>query len=117
MLAAVLGAVPATDDPVADILALATAYRAFALAGPQRYAFMFADPLPGFVPDSGLRAETVQTSFAPLYDAVRRAAGGNAQTTTKQSAECLPAVRVRCGPAARGQDRRELSVMCPNTFL
>lgn len=80
-LAAALNAVAATDDPITDIVALATAYRAFAIAGPQRYAFMFSDPLPEFVPGPNLRAETVQTSFAPLYDAVRRAAGSDAHST------------------------------------
>ena len=75
-LARELRAVPATADPVQDIRSLTEAYRAFAVAGPQRYAFMFADPLPAFVPGPELRAETVQTTFAPLLDAVRRAGAG-----------------------------------------
>ncbi|WP_067709007.1 TetR/AcrR family transcriptional regulator [Nocardia yamanashiensis] len=38
---ATLAAVPATDDPIADFFALGAAYRAYALANPQRYRLMF----------------------------------------------------------------------------
>ncbi|HEV2637277.1 MAG TPA: TetR/AcrR family transcriptional regulator [Actinocrinis sp.] len=80
-LARALRAVPVSADPLADVRALAVAYRAFALAGPQRYAFMFADPLPAFAPGSDLRAETVQTTFAPLLAAVGRTRSGAGQVT------------------------------------
>ena len=78
-MADAMAAVPSSSDPVADIVALALAYRAFALEGPQRYAFMFADPLPDFAPGAGLRAEMVQAAFGPLLDAVRRAGATGAE--------------------------------------
>lgn len=41
-----LGAVPPTDDPVADFIAMRIAYREFALASPQRYQLMFGTAAP-----------------------------------------------------------------------
>ncbi|QLY29049.1 TetR/AcrR family transcriptional regulator [Nocardia huaxiensis] len=38
---AALGGIEQTDDPVADFLAMGAAYRAYALADPQRYRLMF----------------------------------------------------------------------------
>jgi AcrR family transcriptional regulator len=67
-----LDAVAATDDPLADILALGRAYRASALADPHLYTVMFGSPVPGFVPtaEDWARAEA---TFTRLLDAVRRA--------------------------------------------
>lgn len=72
LLTEALNAVPVTDDPVHDLRELTYAYREFALAGAQRYLFMFSRPLPDFEPDGGLRAEVLQTAFAAVIDAVRR---------------------------------------------
>ncbi|MFA1542435.1 TetR/AcrR family transcriptional regulator [Actinomadura monticuli] len=48
-----LHAVPRTDDPVADLLALGLAYRDFVLANPQRYRFMIGLTGPGAHPPIG----------------------------------------------------------------
>ncbi|HET9169911.1 MAG TPA: TetR/AcrR family transcriptional regulator [Actinospica sp.] len=92
-LTTALSAVPATADPVADVLALAAAYRNFALAAPQRYAFLFADPLPEFTPEPQLRADTVQDAFAPLMDAVRRASGADTDEAAATDAPGLAVTR------------------------
>jgi AcrR family transcriptional regulator len=72
LLTDALGTVPVTEDPIHDLRELAYAYRDFALAGPQRYLFMFSRPLPDFEPTGGLHAEVLQTAFAPVIGAVRR---------------------------------------------
>ncbi|MCP2302022.1 TetR/AcrR family transcriptional regulator [Actinokineospora globicatena] len=46
-----LRAVPATGDPVEDLVRLGIAYRASALADPHLYAVMFGGAIPGFEPD------------------------------------------------------------------
>lgn len=72
----------------AHLLDLALAYRAFALASPPRYAFMFDRPLADFEPGEQLRSETLQGSFAPLVAAVREASGGAIPAATR-TAYCL----------------------------
>jgi AcrR family transcriptional regulator len=57
------------------LLGLAFAYRAFALASPPRYAFMFGRPPVDFEPAEELRAEVLQWAFGPLIEAVRDASG------------------------------------------
>jgi AcrR family transcriptional regulator len=49
-LAAAMGAVPDTDDPVADLLACGVAYRRFALEHPTSYAVMFERVVPSYEP-------------------------------------------------------------------
>jgi AcrR family transcriptional regulator len=68
-----LDAVRPSDDPLADLLALGRAYRANATANPHLYAVMFGAPAPGFRP-SPEDCEHASATFAPLLDAVRRAA-------------------------------------------
>lgn len=67
-----LAAVPATDDPVADLVALGLAYRQSALADPHLYSIMFGRPVPDFTPDEAARAASART-FQPLVNVVRRA--------------------------------------------
>ncbi|GAA3831278.1 MULTISPECIES: TetR/AcrR family transcriptional regulator [Amycolatopsis] len=61
---------PVSGDPAAGILALARAYRRFALDSPARYAFMFEQSVPGFDPDPDLRAFAQRSSFDLLVDRV-----------------------------------------------
>ena len=49
-LVAEIDAVPATDDVVADLMAVAHAYRAFAKANPTYYGIMFRSAVPGYAP-------------------------------------------------------------------
>ncbi len=56
------------------ILALARAYREFALANPALYALMFERPLPHFDPPPSLRFHALETTFRLLVDAVDAAA-------------------------------------------
>jgi AcrR family transcriptional regulator len=69
------GGVGVGVGPVAQLLGLALAYRAFALASPPRYAFMFGRPPVDFEPAEQLRAEVLQGAFGPLIEAVRDASG------------------------------------------
>jgi AcrR family transcriptional regulator len=73
LLRLALGEVPVSEDPVRHVLDLALAYRRFALANPALYVFLFEQPVPDFEPDPGLRAEALDTTFAVLVAAVRRA--------------------------------------------
>ncbi|GHE83172.1 TetR family transcriptional regulator [Amycolatopsis deserti] len=57
-------------DPAAGILALARAYRRFALDSPARYSFMFEQSVPGFDPDPDLRAFAQRSTFDLLVDRV-----------------------------------------------
>jgi AcrR family transcriptional regulator len=64
---------PAVRDVSERTVALALAYRRFALDNPSLYAFMFERPLPGFDPSPQLRAEALGMTFMLLTDEVRRA--------------------------------------------
>jgi AcrR family transcriptional regulator len=70
-LAEAFAAVPRTDDPVADLLALGHAYRATALANPHLYELMFGRPVPEFRPDAATAAQ-IQPTFDDLVTAVAR---------------------------------------------
>lgn len=72
-----LSAVPVTEDPAADLLALGLAYRDSALANPHLYSIMFGRPVPDFTPDPAARAASAGT-FQPLLDTVRRAVDSGA---------------------------------------
>ncbi len=67
-----LDKVTPSADPLTDVLALGRAYRAGALADPHLYAVMFGSPVPGFEP-APQDYEHAEATFAPLFDAVRRA--------------------------------------------
>lgn len=69
------GSGDAGTGPLSRLLGLAFAYRAFALASPPRYAFMFGRPPVDFEPTEQLRAEVLQGAFGPLIEAVRDASG------------------------------------------
>ncbi|MFD2416943.1 TetR/AcrR family transcriptional regulator [Amycolatopsis pigmentata] len=58
-------------DPVADILAFADIFRAFALESPARYGFMFERAVPGYDPDPDLRAQAQHTTFDLLVERIR----------------------------------------------
>ncbi|MFN8191706.1 MAG: TetR/AcrR family transcriptional regulator [Nocardioidaceae bacterium] len=58
-----------TDDPLADLVGLGRAYRAWALAHPALYAVMFGDRVP--LPDAPSKAE--EDSMEPLLSTVSRA--------------------------------------------
>ncbi|MEV0647704.1 TetR/AcrR family transcriptional regulator [Phytomonospora sp. NPDC050363] len=70
-LAEAFDAVPRTDDPVADLLALGGAYRASARANPHLYELMFGRPVPEFEPD-GETGERIRPTFDALVAAVAR---------------------------------------------
>ncbi|MFI6387118.1 TetR/AcrR family transcriptional regulator [Nonomuraea sp. NPDC050547] len=70
-LAEAFAAVPRTNDPVADLLALGHAYRASALANPHLYELMFGRPVPEFRPDAETAAQ-IQPTFDSLVTAVTR---------------------------------------------
>ena len=61
-----------TGDPVDDLVALGTAYRASALADPHLYGIMFTKSVPGFEPnsDAGQRA---RATMEPLLEIIRAA--------------------------------------------
>jgi AcrR family transcriptional regulator len=66
----------ANADPGQAILAIATAYRRFALGNPALYALMFERPLPGFDPSPQLRSWALGLTFTPLAEEVARAQAG-----------------------------------------
>jgi AcrR family transcriptional regulator len=66
----------ARADPSQRIIAMATAYRRFALGNPALYALMFERPLPGFDPSPQLRSWALNLTFAPLVEEVARAQAG-----------------------------------------
>ncbi len=65
-----LEALPPGPDPVGRIHAIATAYRASALAEPHYYRVMFLGAIPGYVPDGDALA-AADATFAYLLDAAR----------------------------------------------
>jgi AcrR family transcriptional regulator len=67
---------PAHADPRQAIIAIATAYRRFALGNPALYALMFERPLPGFDPSPQLRSWALDLTFTPLVEEVARAQAG-----------------------------------------
>ncbi len=71
--AAHLASAPRTDDPVADLGALAVAYRAFALDDPHFYAVMFGR---GVRPAADAPDAVEQATFGTLRDAVARVVAG-----------------------------------------
>src|ERR1044071_6218118 len=66
----------AEDGPPRVIIAMAAAYRRFALGNPALYALMFERPLPGFDPSPQLRSWALSLTFTPLADEVARAQAG-----------------------------------------
>jgi AcrR family transcriptional regulator len=67
---ALAGAAEGVPDPLARILATASAYRRFARDGPALYALMFERPLPGFDPSPQLRTEALNMTFTLLVEPV-----------------------------------------------
>jgi AcrR family transcriptional regulator len=63
--------VSATDQPAADLIALAHAYRAAALADPHLYELLFGPRVLGFILDQAALAAARQAQ-QPLREAVRR---------------------------------------------
>ena len=63
---------PPTDDPLADLLACASAYRRFALQNPTRYEVMFNTALAGFEPSQD-SLTCAAASFAEVCANVQRA--------------------------------------------
>jgi AcrR family transcriptional regulator len=76
-LSAAFAAVPRTDDPVADLLALGDAYRANARDNPHLYELMFGRPVPEFQPDAEV-AERIQPTFDALVEACARCVAAGA---------------------------------------
>lgn len=64
-------AVPVTEDPLADLVALGHSYREWALAHRHLYAIMFGGALAGIEPDE-TAAEPSRAAMEPLLAAVRR---------------------------------------------
>jgi AcrR family transcriptional regulator len=71
-----ISAPAANADPCQAIIAIATAYRRFALGNPALYALMFERPLPGFDPSPQLRSWALDLTFTPLAGEVARAQEG-----------------------------------------
>ncbi len=114
--AAHLDTVTPSDDPLADLLALARAYRASALADPHLYAVMFGSPVPGFEPAPQDWAHA-EATFIPLLDTVRRAiAAGllrdvdplSIATALWANAHGLVSLELRCAMPARALPPGEL---------
>lgn len=74
-----LAAVPRSDDPLADLLALGLAYRRSALEDPHFYRVMFdrAVPPAGDWPGSPAPPATQRPTFVVLRDAVARVLGAS----------------------------------------
>lgn len=70
MLDQALGAVPVGPSAADHLLEVACAYRAFAVAVPSRYAFMFGGAVPDFAPSEQLRTTVVDAMSAPLLGSV-----------------------------------------------
>ena len=70
-LAAAVAAVPSSDDPRSDVVALARAYRVFSLAHPSLSKLMFSQPFASFAPTADDLA-AADTSRRALLKAVRR---------------------------------------------
>jgi AcrR family transcriptional regulator len=66
-----LAAVPVTDEPLTDVIALGLAYRTAALASPHLYGLMFGRIAPGFTPSPEDRA-TADLTYRPLAEGVER---------------------------------------------
>ncbi|MEO3875961.1 TetR/AcrR family transcriptional regulator [Nonomuraea sp. B12E4] len=67
----------AHPDPLAQIMAVAHGYRAFALSDPALYALMFERPLPDFDPSPQLRNAALGLTFDLLTQAAAAAAQAN----------------------------------------
>lgn len=61
-----------TGDPVDDLVALGTAYRASALADPHLYGIMFTKSVPGFEPNSDAE-QRARATMEPLVEVIRAA--------------------------------------------
>lgn len=70
MLDQALLAVPVGRSAADYLLDVACAYRAFALAGPSRYAFMFDGAVPDFSPSEELRTAVLDAMSGPLLGSV-----------------------------------------------
>lgn len=70
-LAAAVAAVPSSDDPRSDVVALARAYRVFSLAHPSLSKLMFSQPFASFAPTVDDLA-AADTSRRALVKALRR---------------------------------------------
>jgi AcrR family transcriptional regulator len=61
-----------TGDPVDDLVALGTAYRASALADPHLYGIMFTKSIPGFEPNADAE-QRARDTMEPLVEIIRAA--------------------------------------------
>ncbi|MBG6136882.1 TetR/AcrR family transcriptional regulator [Longispora fulva] len=73
LLSAAMAAAARTGDALADVCALADAYRDFAVDSPSRYAFMFERSVVDFDPGPQLRARALDSTFGQLRAAVAAA--------------------------------------------
>lgn len=74
-LAAARDALAPAADPGDHLLAVAGAYRRWALEDPQRFALIFGLPVPGYAaPQEGPTVEAAQRAMANLAEVVHRAA-------------------------------------------
>lgn len=87
---ACLGAAPTSDDPLADLHALALAYRSFATANTVAYRLMFGRAMDGVVVAEDCKARS-RSAFDILVDAVARgmAAGVLAEGDPVESAQVI----------------------------
>lgn len=83
-----LAAVPRTDDPLADIEALALAYAAYARRRPTYYEIMFSRPVPGFQPSKEALAQAM-VSWRALAETFERAEAAGLLTIPAHEAAVL----------------------------
>lgn len=83
-----LAAVPRTDDPLADIEALALAYCDYARRRPTYYEIMFSRPVPGFTPSKESLARAM-VSWRALAETFERAEDAGLLTTPAHEAALL----------------------------
>lgn len=83
-----LAAVPRTEDPVADVEALALAYREVAMRRPGYYEVMFGRPFPGFEPSPEAR-ERAMRPWRAFTDSLERCEAAGLLTTPASDAALL----------------------------
>ena len=85
-LGVTLGAVPTTDDSIADLVAVANAYRSFANENPTYYGVMLGSTVHGFHPSQDA-TEISLTNLATLVDRVQL---GQERGVIKKPEGCEP---------------------------
>jgi AcrR family transcriptional regulator len=83
-----LAAVPLTDEPLADVQALALAYREVAMRRPGYYEVMFGRPFPGFEPSPEARVRAMRP-WKAFTDSLERCEAAGLLTVSAADAALL----------------------------